>query len=368
MVNIMNLLQSIFGHLKLDDDFELDVRFGLSMQCICAIMISIGYGIFYLSIGLYELFFVMTFVLACSSAMLIYGRLDGQRARSLTCLGISVQYALIHLFVTYYSGSCGTVFFVVSAMLIPHLYPLLKLRHTLILDIFLLITLNFTFWYNRNYMPIYNDKVGESYRFVLNNIGLIICLLALYVNRYSMNTLKTVRQRLVDSASNTACLDALTGLGNRRMLSRYQTALETETDAPMCLAVIDIDCFKSINDTYGHAIGDKALVFVADTMKGYFRKSDLLIRWGGEEFLVFFRFTKAENAWILMERFRLMLQDSPFIVDGINLNISVTIGLTEHCIGASLNESIARADAMMYRGKSNGRNCVVTEKLCHREL
>jgi len=362
-VNDMSFMNSIIEHLKLDDNFEIDVRFGLSMQCICAMIITAGYSIFYLTIGLYDVFLSMLFILICSSGLLIYSRKDGQRARSFVCTGICFQYALIHLFVTYFLGNCGTVFFVVSAMLISHLYPLLKLRYMIIFDVLLLVLINFTFWYNSAHTPVYAYLVGNTYRFILNNIGFVVCLLELYINRFSMNSLKIARQRLVDKASDTACLDALTGLGNRRMLTRYQTALETEADAPMCLAVIDIDCFKNINDTYGHATGDKALVLIADTMKSYFRKSDLIIRWGGEEFLVFFRYTNAENAWALMERFRLKIQDSPFFIDDTQLSISVTIGLMEHRFGTSLNDSISVADKLLYKGKSNGRNCVVTQSI-----
>ena len=363
MVRDMDLFYSVLDHLKLDVDLELDVRFGLSMRCIWAMVISACYGVFYLSAGLYELFYFMGFMLLCSSMMLIYSRKGGKHERVIICTGIGILYAFLHLLGTYYLGNSGTVFFVISAMLIPHLYPMLRLWYTLLLDVLLLAMINLTFLISLNSTPIYADLVESPYRIILSNIGLVICLLELYVNIFSINTLKKVKQRLVDSDSNAAYLDALTGLGNRRMLSRYQTSLEADTDTPICLALIDIDFFKNINDSYGHAIGDKALVFIADTMRGFFRKSDLLIRWGGEEFLVLFRYTEPGNAEILMERFRLKVQDTPFYINGSHINISVTVGLTKHRPGNSINDTIATADDLLYQGKSHGRNRIVTRTI-----
>ena len=358
--NMNNILQAFFSHLKMNDEFEIDLQFGLSMQCFWIIILSTSFGVYYLCVELFQLFWLMVFMFVCSSGLLIYNIKNGRYARILICTGISVQSALVHILVTYYLGNCGTVFFIISAMMIPHLYPLIKTRHIVILDIMLLIVINFTFWISQNITPVYGDIVGNGYRYTLSNIGLAICLMELYVNILSVNELKKLRQVLVDNASKDAYIDALTSLGNRRMFNRYQTALDIEMDSPICIAMIDIDFFKRINDTYGHTVGDRMLVFLADAMKNFFRKSDILIRWGGEEFLVLFRYTELENAETLMERFRIKIQESPVYVDDIQISITVTIGVTDHCNCISLNDSIAIADNLMYQGKSQGRNRVVS--------
>ena len=347
----------------MDDQFEIDVKFGLSMQCIWVMVLAISYGIFYITIGLYELLYLMIFMFICSTALLIYCRSGRKHVNIIVCAGISVQSVLVHVLVTYYVGNSGTVFFIISSMLIPHLYPLLKMRYMLTLDFFLVIAINLAFWISQFRTPLYAGLIGSSYRFTLSNIGLAICLLELYVNIFSVSTLKTVRQRVVENASKDAYLDALTGLGNRRMLNRQLGCLETETDSPMCVAMVDIDYFKKINDTYGHAVGDKALVFLSDTMKSSFRQSDVLIRWGGEEFLVLFRLTGIHNAEVLMERFRSQIEESAISYDGGEFSFTVTIGLTEHRFGTSLHDTITQADELLYQGKTGGRNRLVIKTL-----
>ena len=274
---------------------------------------------------------------------------------------MSIQSALVHILITYYVGNSGTIFFVISSLLIPHLYPLLTFQLTLLLDFLMVAVINFTFWISLNKTPVYADLVDQPYRFILCNIGLFICLMELFINIFSVGTLKEARERLVDNASKDAYLDALTGLGNRRMLNRQQSCLEKESEAPMCLAMVDIDFFKKINDTHGHAIGDKALVFLAETIKMFFRKGDLLIRWGGEEFLILLRFTELENAETLMERFRKQIENSVVQIDSGELSFTVTIGLTEHRFDIALDDSISFADELLYQGKTAGRNRIVVK-------
>ena len=358
----MSFFHQISSHLRMDDEFKIDIQFGLSMQCFWSIALALSYGVYYLAVGIDELFYLMVFIFLSSTGMLFYCRKGGQFKRGLICTGISIQSALVHLLVTYYLGNCGTIFIVISALLIPHLYPLLRMWHTLALDIMQLIVINFVFWMSLNNTPVYADQVGNTFRFVLSNIGFFVCLLELYINIFSVNTLTTVRKSLVERVSKDACIDALTGLGNRRMLNQYQSSLEKEMDAPLCVAMVDIDSFKSINDIYGHAAGDKALVFIANSMKSFFRKSDLLIRWGGEEFLILFRYTEVIDAQSLMERFRVKIQESHFVFDENIISMTVTIGLAEHRFGTSLSDTTITVDELLYQGKTQGRNCVVVKK------
>jgi len=359
----MSFYREISGYLRMDDKFEINVLFGLSMQCAFAIVLAVTYGAFYIYIGIFELLYLMVFMLVFSIVLLIYCRLGVRYRNIIVVTGISLQSALVHIFITYYIGNSGTIFLVISSILIPHLYPLLKMRLTLVLDLLLVAVINLTFWISLNRTPVYADLVGQPFRFILSNVGLLICIMELFINIFSVGTLKEARERLVDDASKDAYLDALTGLGNRRMLSRQQGSLEQESEAPLCLALIDIDFFKKINDTHGHAIGDKALVFLAETMKIFFRRGDLLIRWGGEEFLILLRYTELENADTLMERFRKQVENSVIQIDGGELSFTVTIGMTEHRFGTTLNDTISIIDELLYQGKTAGRNRVVTKSL-----
>jgi len=361
VVNDMDFFHLIIKHLGLNDDFEIDMIFGLSMQCIFGMILAFGFGLVYLITKIYEPFYLMTAILFTSSGLLIYSRKNGRFAPEIVCTGINIQCALVHLCITYYIGNCGTVFFLLSALLIPHLYPLLKPRSMFALGFMQLLVINLAFWISLDHTPIYADYVGNAFRFLLCNVGLIICMLELYLNLFSVKMLEAMKQRIVDNASKKACLDALTGLGNRHMLWRHKNNVETETEAPLCIAIIDIDFFKQINDSYGHAAGDKVLVLLAESMKKFFRKSDLVIRWGGEEFLIILRYTELINARMLMERFRVKVQESPVSVANDQMHVQITVGLAEHRFGTPLDDSIERADQLLYRGKAEGRNRVMSE-------
>lgn len=158
--------------------------------------------------------------------------------------------------------------------------------------------------------------------------------------------------------------DALTGLMNRRA---FDEALETEFaraqrgSHPLCLALLDLDHFKRVNDEWSHAIGDIALQRVAEVMREQFRSIDSLARWGGEEFTVLMPYTSLEQARAACERLREAVAaiDCREFAPGLRLSISVGIA---QCAGLpSHGRLLTQADAALYRAKQNGRNQVVAE-------
>jgi len=361
----MNFLHWIFRNLKLDDNNEIDLGFGVVTLCILTIVLSFCYGIFYFIIGIYELCFLLTMIFFTSLALYFYCCRRNRRAAYIAAYwSMNVSCVLVHFFTTYYVGDCGTVFFVIMVLLAPHMYPLTNARNTLVMDIILVIIINLTYWFYLFSAPMYADFVGNIFRIIVSNTCLLACVFLLYINVSAQDFIKESRQKLIDEASKEVVLDALTGLGNRRMLEQYRSEFEqtVSQEYPLSLAAVDIDFFKNINDAYGHTAGDKILEFIAKNMKDSFRKSDLLIRWGGEEFLILLRRTRIEHAVIIMENFRLRMQNSPIIIDGVPIYIRLTIGVKEHRPHTSLDDSIKKADELMYQGKLQGRNRVVVEE------
>lgn len=165
--------------------------------------------------------------------------------------------------------------------------------------------------------------------------------------------------------------DTLTGLLNRKtfdesllkMLSELpnQALLEHASDdrrheaAPPhhMLAVIDIDHFKSVNDRFGHLIGDEVLLLLSRLMRGSFRFHDLLYRFGGEEFVVLMRCDDAAHASEALERLRVNTERYVFPQVG---HITISIGYTEVRVGDSPSSAFERADKAIYHAKSHGRN------------
>ena len=172
---------------------------------------------------------------------------------------------------------------------------------------------------------------------------------------------KRYQERLqtgIDRSLELAVTDPLTGLRNRRYVHRHLGGVLRQQDATVVL--VDIDRFKQINDTHGHAAGDAALRLVAERLRQHLRAADLIARYGGEEFIVVLAGAPAEYAAAVAERLRASLAQEPIRVERITLDITVSIGLARVPAGTTVDQAIGAADAALYRAKAGGRNRVET--------
>ena len=163
-----------------------------------------------------------------------------------------------------------------------------------------------------------------------------------------------------DQLKKEANTDQLTGLFNRRRA--YESLKEVRSTSEggiVSVAMGDIDFFKKVNDTYGHDAGDEVLKTVARVMKEKCRSTSVIARWGGEEFLIILPDCNGDNAFIAIERLRNEIQNTIINVDGQEIKVTMTFGLTEFGITSSIDGLIKEADEKLYHGKTNGRNQVV---------
>lgn len=158
--------------------------------------------------------------------------------------------------------------------------------------------------------------------------------------------------------------DALTGAHSRRhVLERLTQMIQRQSrpgDIKFCIAMIDLDRFKTINDQYGHLAGDRLLHHVASTMKQPIRSVDMLGRYGGEEFLVILPDIDLNLALQIAERIRSNIAAKPFTIDKHSLHVTVSIGLSSFHPGDTVEKLLQRADKALYAAKAAGRNCVKT--------
>jgi two-component system cell cycle response regulator len=162
-------------------------------------------------------------------------------------------------------------------------------------------------------------------------------------------------------AQERAMTDALTGLLNRYGLQHVLAREHAETrryNRPLSCLMIDLDNFKTINDTYGHTIGDLALRQVAGILSEAVRGSDTVFRYGGEEFLVLLPETDLEGAAALGEKIRATASSRPFGESYNVFNLTLSAGASSLCDNESGNDMIARADMALYHAKEQGRNRV----------
>ncbi|MDV7341555.1 diguanylate cyclase [Terasakiella sp. A23] len=169
---------------------------------------------------------------------------------------------------------------------------------------------------------------------------------------------------LIEFMSNlqsAATQDFLTGLHNRRFLSEIgnnYTARAMRDSIPISIALIDIDYFKKINDTYGHSAGDEILIQIGELLNERCRRSDVLARFGGEEFCVIANNLPAENSFQLFDNLRQMIEEHTFSVKEISIKITASIGVS-HDIKKDFNAMVEDADKALYQAKDSGRNKVV---------
>ena len=173
---------------------------------------------------------------------------------------------------------------------------------------------------------------------------------------------RDISERKVFEAELTtlAVTDPLTGLWNRRHTAELLAADLAQTERhgqALSLLMIDIDHFKTINDIHGHQTGDRVLIEVARRLVANVRGTDVVGRWGGEEFVVLLRFCGLPDAVAAAEKLRRQISDAAIAPAG---SVTVSIGAAQAAPGDDIAAWLARADAALYEAKRTGRNAVVS--------
>lgn len=215
--------------------------------------------------------------------------------------------------------------------------------------------------------------IGVPLTFKNRTIG-ILSLDSLQANRYTSNHAQLAsafaaqvavaleNARLFEEIQKIAMTDPLTSLFNRRKffeLADHEFERARRYQHPLSLIMMDIDFFKHVNDTFGHAAGDLVLKFIADKYQNSTRSVDILGRYGGEEFVILMPETTAEEAKMTAERLRLLIAYSPIQYGDKSINITLSFGVVELDAGCKNTEELLnRSDQALYYSKKTGRNRV----------
>jgi diguanylate cyclase (GGDEF)-like protein len=169
-----------------------------------------------------------------------------------------------------------------------------------------------------------------------------------------------LKDKQIKRLANIAGTDSLTGLHNKRAINDlidYEMSRSKREASFFSVVMIDVDHFKSINDTHGHIAGDYILQHISHLIKITCRTTDHASRWGGEEFMVLLPNTDIKHAFILAERIRASIATTPFIISGSAVNPTVSCGVSTFKPPIDKIGLIMKADQCLYKAKARGRNC-----------
>tara|TARA_B100000446_G_scaffold69048_2_gene65560 strand:+ start:14637 stop:15326 length:690 start_codon:yes stop_codon:yes gene_type:complete len=157
--------------------------------------------------------------------------------------------------------------------------------------------------------------------------------------------------------------DTLTGLNNYRHFTKaldYEMERTQRTGQATALIIVDLDFFKKVNDTWGHEIGNQALIQTADLLKRATRKLDIPCRYGGEEFVIILPSTDLLTGTQVAERLRAQIEASPLVTEQQEISLTASLGIDVYSAGhqETQEDFIKRVDALLYEAKHNGRNQV----------
>ncbi|MFC3152593.1 GGDEF domain-containing protein [Litoribrevibacter euphylliae] len=341
------MLSSLENKVAIEDYEKRNDRFCIAICVLGAFFLCLFAVKSYLA-GLYSYGLTLGIFAVGASALVLYFGYTGNR--KILHFTITVGFTVINLFLLHTGGEgdTGFLWFYTYPLIV---FTLLGARLGLILSVSVYLLSVIILMYPEFSLLQANYSLDIKLRF----IGSMLFVIAL---GYLMETSRVKAQRSSNRANallkTMATRDELTGLYNRRAIRNiFEKRIEKQTT----LAICDVDHFKKINDQYGHEIGDKVLKQVAISLQHSLRDSDVVVRWGGEEFLVLLPNTDIKEGINIIERMRYELAATAFEINGHALQLSVSAGVvssTEHC---GWDDMISVADKYLYQAKESGRNC-----------
>lgn len=255
----------------------------------------------------------------------------------------------------------GSGFHYYLLMFIPALFVTMPLKHAILALAGLwgyYVGLDILMWFVAPVQPISPNALLGVHLF---NLSIVFAMFS-YLSYFYLSMVLVAQRKL----RRLATVDSLTGLFNRHHgshLAEKEIARFQRTECQVAFMLLDVDHFKSINDRYGHDVGDTVLTEIGHLIPSQLRTQDLVARWGGEEFLVILPGTGMNSALASAERMRSALRSHDWkAAAGVAMDVTISVGVSELSEGDDMLSVIRRADQALYRGKAGGRNRVEQEE------
>lgn len=351
----------LYRHLPLDSfvsDDEKYLHLVSLAACMYAVSMQFIVFLFYLANRIVSLFFlyfggflldILLFRFVHKRRYMLFGLLLSaivivETLASAICIGTN-SFVIVYLFVT-----------LMMQILIP--YASVRVRALVVAALWgsmvALVLIN-------HYMTPITDigKANTALAFFYIHLAFFGVIIQLTIGNTIRGVIAEDNRKKLEESQTNANTDPLTGLFNRRYADIFfRKLIAGQLEQLWCVAMLDIDDFKQINDTNGHQIGDEVLMLVSNYVTTSLRRGDLVFRWGGEELLILLKDVDVDTAFLTLDKLRGKIEAQSFKVQGKPLDITVTIGVSpldiEHVM-----QSIDISDRLMYIGKAMGKNRVV---------
>jgi len=313
-------------------------------------------GVYFVYIGILPLVILCIFDALVYMVAMFLNKAQKVRAASFILLAKAISFSIL---ATFLLGTDVNVQWLILLVVLPvttHL-DFTKLQRIIIVAT-IPLTINLQFVLQATHTPIFDMSDDVFLRIFFANI--VVWGVLAEVVAYGILTKITVdtHAKDADNYRNMSFIDPLTKLNNRRYADRFFEKLNKSSDAAHVLCLIDIDDFKSINDTHGHDVGDIVLTAVAGVIRQSIRQTDLACRWGGEEFLIGLTDCAITEAREILEKIRRNIEELAVPSEKGEISVTVTGG-ADVLRQASVKETLTRCDEKLYEGKQNGKNVIV---------
>lgn len=253
-----------------------------------------------------------------------------------------------------------TILYLFVTLIMQLVVPYAKMTVRSIMIILLWLSGTFMLVFGMDHQPLINlgqkTELLKMFNFQLAFWGI---LLEVFISNTIKKFIDQFNVAQLQKFKTQANVDPLTGLFNRRYAGVFFERIQTKkADQSWCVALLDIDNFKQINDKYGHAAGDAVLVALSGIVVNSLRKTDFVFRWGGEEVLMLIKDVDIERAQRILEKMRASLEAAYIQTESAVIRLTATIGAT-FLDPENIEQSIEICDKKMYQGKSAGKNRVV---------
>lgn len=356
---IQNKIANHLTHISIHEDDEIYVYL-ISFAAIMFCMLVHAYLLILTAKFNVDLFMYMNAVNVLLDFMLLYLH----KKKEFTAVSLILT-AEVTVYATVFILMCGIDTYIVGYYILVAVLQAILPYNTLRLRLIVLMTIvlvsAFSILFSLQSVPQITLSPYLETVLTLSHISILFMgtVIQIFIGNIVKNIITIFDDIKYEEMSALANTDTLTSLYNRRYAEAYFSEIRnTPNRNSLCVAMLDIDDFKSINDTFGHACGDEVLVFLGDFTRENLRKSDLVFRWGGEELLMILSDVDLHVAYFILEKIRKKLELEIIHTTYADLQITVTIGVAE-LDPNNPEASIKHSDEKLYAGKQGSKNIVV---------